>query len=130
MAIIKVRLEAVRYLVAKAVYEENETCKKIIKLVTYKRKGVGFHNLLVEPFYKDGNSPRALNVIADTLDTKVGTNWYKLVVSDEGINYISMVLQGNNELSDENILSCVTLTDEYLLTFFKQKEILFVNKCN
>ena len=34
MAIIKVRLEAVRYLAAKAKYEENETCKKIMKLVT------------------------------------------------------------------------------------------------
>lgn len=130
MAIIKVRLEAVRYLAAKAVYEEDETCKKIMKLVTYKRRGVGFNNLLVRPFYRDGNSPRALNVIADTLDTNVGVNWYKLVVSDEGINYISGVLQGNNEVSDENILSCVTLTDEYLLTFFKQHEILFVNKCN
>ena len=129
MAIIKVRLEAVRYLAAKAVYEENETCKKIMKLVTYKRRGVGFHNLLEEPFYRDGNSPRALNVIADTLDTKVGANWYKFVVSDEGINYISEVLQDNNEVSDENISSYVTLTDEYLLTFFKQQEILFVNEC-
>ena len=130
MAIIKVRLEAVRYLAAKAKYEENETCKNIMKLVTYKRRGVGFHNLLESPYYKDGNSPRALNVIADTLDTNVGVNWYKLVVSDEGINYISGVLQGNNEVSDENILSDVTLTDEYLLTFFKQQEILFVNKFN
>ena len=130
MAIIKVRLEAVRYLAAKAVYEEDETCKKIMKLVTYKRRGVGFNNLLVEPFYKDGNSPRALNVIADTLDTNVGDNWYKLIVSDEGMNYILGVLQGNNEVSDENILSCVTLSDEYLLKFFKQHEIMFVNKCN
>ena len=130
MAIIKVRLEAVRYLAAKAVYEEDETCKKIMKLVTYKRRGVGFNNLLVEPFYKDGNSPRALNIIADTLDTKVGANWYKIVVSDEGINYILGVLQGSNEVSDENILSCVTLSDEYLLNFFKQHEIMFVNKCN
>ena len=130
MAIVKVRLEAVRYLAAKEVYEENETCKKIMRLVTYKRKGVGFRNLFSKPYYRDGNSPRVLNIIADTLDAKVGANWYKLVVSDEGINYILMKLQGNDEVSDENILSCVTLTDEYLITFFKQQEILFVNKCN
>lgn len=128
MALIKVRLEAVRYLAAKARYENNETCKKIMKLVTYKRRGVGFNNLLVKPFYRDGNSPRALNVIADTLDDNVGADWYKLVVYAEGINYILMKLQGNNTVSDENILSCVNLTDEYLLTYFKQQEILFVNK--
>ena len=130
MAIIKVRLEAVRYLAAKAVYGEDETCKKIMKLVTYKRKGVGFNNLLSKPFYRDGNSPRALNVIANMLDTNIGDDWYKFVVSDEGINYILNVLQGNDAVSDENILSCVTLTDEYLITFFKQQEMLFVNKCN
>ena len=130
MALVKVRLEAVRYLAAKAVYEENEACKKIMRLVTYKRKGVGFNNLLVKPFYRDGNSPRALNVIADTLDANVGADWYKLVVSDEGINYILMKLQCNDEVSDENILSGVTLTDEYLIKLFKQKEILFANKNN
>ena len=128
MALVKVRLEAVRYIAAKAVYEEDEDCKKIMRFVTYNRKGVGFHNLLSKPYYRDGNSPRALNVIADTLDANIGADWYKLVVYDEGINYILMKLQCNNTVSDEDILSDVTLTDEYLLTFFKQKEILFVNK--
>lgn len=130
MALVKVRLEAVRYLAAKAVYEENESCKKILRLTTYKRKGVGFSNLLSKPYHRDGNSPRALNIIANTLDANVGADWYKLVVSDEGINFILMKLQGDNTVEDENILSGVTLTDEYLLTFFKQKEILFVNKNN
>lgn len=128
MALVKVRLEAVRYIAAKAVYEEDEDCKKIMRFVTYNRKGVGFRNLLSKPYYRDGNSPRALNVIADTLDANIGADWYKLVVYDEGINYILMKLQCNNTVSDEDILSDVTLTDEYLLTFFKQKEILFVNK--
>lgn len=128
MALIRVRLESVRYLAAKAKYEENETCKKVMRLVTYKRKGVGVKNLITNPYYRDGNSPYSLNIIADMISKNVGDDWYKLITTDEGINYILMKLQGNNAVSDENILSDVTLTDEYLLTFFKQKEILFVNK--
>lgn len=128
MALIRVRLESVRYLAAKAKYEENETCKKVMRLVTYKRKGVGVKNLITNPYYRDGNSPYSLNIIADMISKNVGDDWYKLITTDEGINYILMKLQGNDEVSDENILSDVTLTDEYLLTFFKQKEILFVNK--
>ena len=130
MALIKVRLEAVRYLAAKALYEDDDACKKIMQIVTYKRSGVGMKNVITNPYYRDGNSPYSLNIIANTLDANIGADWYKLVVSDEGINYISMILQGNNEVSDENILSGVTLTDEYLLTFFKQQETLFVNKNN
>ena len=130
MALVKVRLEAVRYLAAKAKYEDNDVCKKIIRFVTYKRTGVGVNNLITNPYLRNGNSPYILNKIADMLSKNVGDNWYKLVVCDEGINYISMKLQGNNAVSDENILSCVTLTDEYLITFFKQKEILLVNKNN
>lgn len=128
MAIIKVRLEAVRYISAKARYENNEACNKIIQLVTYKRRSVGFTNLVAEPYYKDGNSPRALNIIADFLDSIVGDNWYKLVATDRGIEYISNVLQNNNKSSDENILSCVTLSDKDLLIFFSQQEMLLVNK--
>lgn len=128
MAIIKVRLEAVRYLAAKAKYEDDDVCKKIIKFVTYKRKGVGIKNLITNPYHRDGNSPYILNKIADMLSNSIGDDWYKLILTDEGIDYISMKLQGNNAVSDEDILSDVTLTDEYLLTFFKQKEILFVNK--
>lgn len=130
MAIIKAHLEAVRYIAAKAKYEENEVCKKIIKFVTYKRSGVGVKNLITNPYMRNGNSPYILNKIADMLSKNVGDNWYKLVVSDEGISFILMKLQGNNAVSDENILSGITLTDEYFLTFFKQKEILFVNKNN
>ena len=128
MAIVKVRLEAVRYLAAKAKYEDDDVCKKIMKIVTYKRTGVGVKNLITNPYLRNGNSPYILNKIANMLDTNIGADWYKLVVSDEGINYILNVLQGNNKVTHENILSCVTLTDEYLLTFFKQQEILFVNK--
>ena len=130
MAIIKVRLEAVRYLAAKAKYEENETCKKIMSLITYKRKGVGFRNLLENPYYKDGNSPRALNVIADTLDTKVGANWYKLVVSDEGINFISNVLHNEAESKDIKDYVDDTLKDEDVLIFLKNKELLLANSNN
>lgn len=130
MALVKVRLEAVRYLAAKAVYEEDESCKKILRLTTYKRKGVGFSNLLSKPYHRDGNSPYILNKIADILSNSVGDNWYKLVLKDEGINFILMKLQCDNTLEDENILSGVTLTDEYLIKLFKQKEILFVNKNN
>lgn len=130
MAIVKVRLEAVRYLAAKARYEDNEYCKKIMQLVTYKRRSVGFTNLLAEPFYKDGNSPRALNIIADILTDKVGDNWYKLVATDEGIEYIAGVLQNELTSSDANLLSGVTLSDRDLLIFFNQQEMLLVNKSN
>lgn len=130
MAIIKVRLEAVRYIAAKARYEDNEACKKIMKLVTYKRRSVGFANLLVEPYYKDGNSPRALNIIADMLDAKVGDEWYKAVVSDKGIDYVAGVLQNQNtNLGIEYFVDC-TLEDKDILIFFNQQEMLLVNKSN
>ena len=130
MALVKVRLEAVRYLAAKAKYEDDDVCKNIIRFVTYKRTGVGVKNIITNPYLRNGNSPYILNKIADMLSNSIGDNWYKLVVSDEGINFILMKLQGDNTVEDENILSGVTLTDEYLLTFFKQQETLFVNKNN
>ena len=127
MALVKVRLEAVRYLAAKALYEDDDACKKIMQIVTYKRSGVGMKNVIVNPYYRDVNSPYSLNIIADMLSKNVGDDWYKLILTDEGINFILMKLQGNNAVSDENILSGVTLTDEYLLTFFKQKEVLYIS---
>ena len=130
MALVKVRLEAVRYLAAKAKYEDDDVCKNIIRFVTYKRTGVGVKNIITNPYLRNGNSPYILNKIADMLSNSIGDNWYKLVVSDEGINFILMKLQCDNTVEDENILSGVTLTDEYLLTFFKQQETLFVNKNN
>lgn len=130
MAIVKVRLEAVRYIAAKARYEDNEACKKIMQLVTYKRRSVGFTNLLVEPYYKDGNSPRALNIIADMLDAKVGAKWYKVAVSDKGIDYIAGVLQNQpTSLGIESFVDC-TLEDKDILIFFNQQEMLLVNKSN
>ena len=130
MAIIKVRLEAVRYLAARAKYENDETCNKIMRLVTYKRRGAGFINLVEAPFYKDGNSPRALNIISDMLDSYVGTDWYKLVVSDEGIEYIANVLQGKPKNRDLETLSGYSLSDEDVLIFLKNKELLLANKNN
>lgn len=128
--LVKVRLEAVRYLAAKAKYEDDDACKKIIKFVTYKRKGVGVKNLITNPYLRDGNSPYILNLVSDILSKNVGACWYKLVVSDEGINYISGILQGNNEISDENILSDVDLSDEDVLIFLKNKELLLANSNN
>lgn len=128
MALVKVRLEAVRYLAAKALYEDDDACKKIMQIVTYKRSGVGMKNVITNPYYRDGNSPYSLNVIADMLSNNVGDNWYKLILTDEGINFISSVLHNEAESKDIKDYVDVTLTDEYLLTFFKQKEILFVNK--
>lgn len=130
MAIVRVRLEAVRYLAAKALYENNEDCKKIMQLVTYKRRGVGFSNLLVEPYYKDGNSPRVLNIIADMLGNKVRDDWYKLVLSDKGIEYIASILQNKPASLDEALLSYVTLNDGDVLIFFNQQEMLLVNNNN
>lgn len=130
MAIVKVRLEAVRYLAAKALYDKDETCKKIMDLVTYKRRGVGFQNLLERPYYKDANSPRALNIIADIFEANFGDSWYKLVATIVGLEYMLKVLQGDDGVSDKVILPCFALTDEYLLGFFKRSEVLFVNKCN
>ena len=127
MALVRVKLESVRYLAAKAKYEDDDVCKKIMKIVTYKRTGVGVKNLITNPYLRNENSPYILNKIADMLSKNVGDNWYKLITTDEGINFILMKLQGNDEVSDENILSCVTLTDEYLLTFFKQKEVLYIS---
>lgn len=128
MALVKVRLEAVRYLAAKAKYEDDDVCKKIIKFVTYKRKGVGVKNLITSPYHRDGNSPYILNKIADILSKNVGDNWYKLVLKDEGIKFILNVL--HNEAENKDIKDYVddTLKDEDIFIFLKQQEMLFVNK--
>lgn len=128
MALVKVRLEAVRYLAAKAKYEDDDVCKKIIKFVTYKRTGVGVKNLITNPYLRNGNSPYILNKIADMLSKNVGDNWYKLIVSDEGINFISDVLHNEAESKDIKDYVDDTLKDEDISTFFKQQETLFVNK--
>lgn len=127
MALVKVRLEAVRYLAAKAVYEEDETCKKIMKFVTYKRTGVGVKNLITSPYLRNGNSPYILNKIADILSKNVGDNWYKLVPKDEGIKFILNVL--HNEAENKDIKDYVddTLKDEDILIFLKNKELLLAN---
>lgn len=127
MALVKVRLEAVRYLAAKAKYEDDDVCKKIIKFVTYKRKGVGVKNLITSPYHRDGNSPYILNKIADILSKNVGDNWYKLVLKDEGIKFILNVL--HNEAENKDIKDYVddTLKDEDVLIFLKNKELLLAN---
>ena len=128
MALVKVRLEAVRYLAAKALYEEDETCKKIMQIATYKRSGVGMKNLITNPYYRDGNSPYILNKIADMLSKSVGNDWYKLLLTNEGIKFILNIL--HNEAENKDIKDYVddTLKDEDISTFFKQHETLFVNK--
>ena len=127
MALVKVRLEAVRYISAKAKYEDDDVCKKIIKFVTYKRKGVGVKNLITSPYHRDGNSPYILNKIADILSKNVGDNWYKLVLKDEGIKFILNVL--HNEAENKDIKDYVddTLKDEDVLIFLKNKELLLAN---
>lgn len=126
MAIVKARLEAVRYIAAKAVYEEDETCKKIIKFVTYKRTGVGVKNLITNPYKRDGNSPYALNIVSNTLSKSIGENWYKLVVNDEGIKFILNVLR--NEVSSEELKHCidVSLSDKDILIFLRNMEMMLV----
>lgn len=130
MALVKVKLEAVRYIAAKAKYEDDNVCKKIMQIVTYKRKGIGFHNLLESPYYKNDNSPYALNIVSNTLSKSIGENWYKLVVNDEGIKFILNVLR--NEVSSEELKHCidVSMSDKDILIFLRNKEILFVNKFN
>lgn len=130
MALVKVRLEAVRYIAAKAKYEDNETCKKIIKFVTYKRTGVGMKNLITNPYKRDGNSPYSLNIIADMLSKNVGDSWYKLILTDEGINFISNVLHNEAESKDIKDYVDDTLKDEDIIIFLKNKELLLANKNN
>ena len=130
MALVKVRLEAVRYLAAKAKYEDNNICKKIIKIVTYKRTGVGVKNLITKPYMRNGNSPYILNKIADMLSKNVGDNWYKLVLTDEGISFISNVLHNEAESKDIKDYVDDTLKDEDILIFLKNKELLLANSNN
>ena len=130
MALVKVRLEAVRYLAAKAMYEGDDNCKKIMQIVTYKRSGVGMKNVIANPYYRDGNSPYSLNIIADMLSKNVGDNWYKLILTDEGINFISNVLHNEAESKDIKDYVDDTLKDEDVLIFLKNKELLLANKNN
>lgn len=128
MALVKVRLEAVRYLAAKAKYEDDDVCKNIIRFVTYKRTGVGVKNLITNPYLRNGNSPYILNKIADMLSKNVGDNWYKLILTDEGINFISNVLHNEAESKDIKDYVDDTLKDEDILIFLKNKELLLANK--
>lgn len=129
MALVKVRLEAVRYLAAKAKYEDDDVCKKIMKIATYKHSGVGMKNVIANPYYRDGNSPYSLNIIADMLSKNVGDNWYKLILTDEGINFIYNVL--HNEAESKDIKDYVDDTSkEDILIFLKNKELLLANKNN
>ena len=130
MALVKVRLEAVRYLAAKALYENDDACKKIMQIVTYKRSGVGMKNVIANPYYRDGNSPYSLNIIADMLSKNVGDNWYKLILTDEGINFISNVLHNEAESKDIKDYVDDTLKDKDVLIFLKNKELLLANSNN
>lgn len=125
MAIIKVHLEAVRYLAAKAVYGGNEKAKAIMGYSTYRRRGSGFSNLLEFPFYRDGNSPRAVNVIADLIAEAVGADWYKLLLTDDGISSIHGVLLGGNSSFDISSSNVADIDDKTMLNFFRQQEALF-----
>lgn len=130
MALVRVRLEAVRYLAAKAKYEDDDVCKKIMKIVTYKRTGVGAKNLITSPYLRDENSPYILNKISNILSENIGDNWYKLVVTDEGINFIYNVLHNEAESKDMKDYVDDTLKGEDVLIFLKNKELLLANKNN
>lgn len=130
MALVKVRLEAVRYLAAKAKYEDDDVCKNIMRFVTYKRKGVGFRNLLSKPYYRNGNSPYTLNKIADMLSKSVGNDWYKLLLTNEGIKFILNILQNEAESKDIKDYVDDTLKDEDVLIFLRNKELLLANSNN
>ena len=124
MAIIKIQLEAVRYIAARAVYGNDELCKSIISSTTYGRRGVGFNNLIDFPYHRDKNSPRACNVIADAISKKLGDNWYKLLVDNDGIQYIRGILRNENTIQIDLTLASYNLSDEDLLYFFKEQEVL------
>ena len=127
MALVRVKLESVRYLAAEAKYEDDDVCKKIMKIVTYKRSGVGVKNLITNPYLRNGNSPYILNKIADMLSKNVGDNWYKLITTDEGINFISSVLHNEAESKDIKDYVDDTLKDEDVLIFLKNKRIGIIN---
>lgn len=130
MAIVKVNLEAVRYLSAKALYEGNEDCKAIMTLMTYKKRSVGFTNLVNFPYYRDANSPRVLNIISDIIASKLGENWYKLVITDEGAKTILGVLRGEKVTQYGVELLGSSLEERDFLIFFKEQEALFISKHN
>lgn len=128
MALVKIRLEAVRYLAAKALYGDDNDCKNIMRFVTYKSTGVGVKNLITNPYLRNGNSPYILNKIADMLSKSVGNDWYKLILTDDGIKFILNILHNEAESKDIKDYVDATLKDEDIITFFKQQETLFVNK--
>lgn len=130
MAIVKVHLEAVRYLSAKAVFDNDESCKAIMSMTTYKRRSVGFTNLLNYPYYRDSNSPRACNIVSDMLTDAVGENWYKVLVYPNGAKFIAGVLKGEITSPLENVFQGSLLNDRDLLIFYKQQEMLFETRSN
>lgn len=130
MSLVKVRLEAVRYLAAKAKYEDDDACKKIMQIVTYKHTGIGMKNVITNPYYRDGNSPYSLNIIADMLSKSVGNDWYKLLLTNEGIKFILNILHNEAESKDIKDYVDDTLKDEDILIFLKNKELLLANSNN
>lgn len=125
MAIVKVSNEAIRYLSAKALYDSDENCKKIMNIITYKKRGAGFITLLEEPYYRDSNSPRVLNIISEQIGSLIGNNWYKLVQDDLGIKAILGVLSYEH-IDKDSLGYLYETTDNVLLSNLKAKEIIYV----
>ena len=94
MAKVRLDYEAVRYIAAKAVFEKDDNAIELIRMATYKRYGVGFMELLLNPYNRVQDSARALTIIGSLLSDCVGTCWYTLVTNEDGIKYIVNRLKG------------------------------------
>lgn len=127
MAKIVLEYEAVRYLACKAVFGKNEDALDIVMYLTYNKRGAGFKNLLVNPYNRVADSPRALAIISNTISKAVGDAWYLLVTTDEGIKHISKCLRGS---SSELAISPEVCTEEYALDVFKRAEFDFRHEMN
>ena len=110
MAKVRLDYEAIRFIAAKALLEKDDNAIELIRIVTYKRYGVGFIELLSNPYNRVQDSARALNIISKLLSDCIGDCWYTLVTNKDGIKYIVNRLKGypfegiNVKIEDTKVL--------------------------
>lgn len=128
MAKIRPDYEAVRYLAGKALYDKDELCKSIMQVATFKKRGIGFKTILTDPYVRDNNSTRVVNIISEMISKSAGDGWYLFVARTEGLEFILKSIIG---IKGELVISPDDIPDdEQALNLMKIYEWSVSNKKN
>lgn len=124
MAKVKLDYEAVRYVAAKALYENDKFYKELVQAVTYKKYGVGYVELISNPYKRVQDSARALSNISRILSDCYGDDWYRVVTHTNGIIAILGKLKGYSSVDVEVYK---VHDDSLLLNIFRNTEIRYMS---